>query len=332
MMSNPRNVSLETFFLIQELLRRIPSRHKISASELHKQLEDAGYPRDIRTIQRWLDQLVLYFDIEQDSAHRPYGYRWSKRPRGFLVPQLSEQESLLLMLAEQNLRPLLPPSLKKAMDGFFIQARSNLAPFGESSAALAREWLSKVRVVSQTQPLLPPQINEAIFQNVSEALYRNQWLAVEYKNAEGNITKADVMPLGLAQQGARLYLVCRFENFDNERSLAIHRILKARARDISFKRPREFNLQSYDESGRFGFSEGKMIALSFEIKKDAGLHLLESPLSKDQQVKETKNHYQIRATVIDTWQLTWWLQGFGANVRNIKKHKVSVKKKGASPR
>src|SRR3546814_5998916 len=91
------------------------------------------------------------------------------------------------------------------------------------------------------------------------------------------------MPLDLAQQGPRLYLVCRFRNFENERSLALHRIIAARALTLTLDRPKDFKLQQYDDDGRFGFGEGNRIRLTFEIEKTAGLHLLESPLSVDRK-------------------------------------------------
>ena len=174
------------------------------------------------------------------------------------------------------------------MDGFFTQARTNLAPHDNArpSAQRSREWLSKVRVVSTTQPLLPPKIKPGVFDAVSNALYANLWLKVDYKNAAGQQITADVMPLGLAQQGPRLYLVCRFRDYDNERSLALHRIHSATASTLPFDRPPEFDLARYDDDGRFGFGEGKKVRLSFAITKDAGLQLLECPLSADQQVKE----------------------------------------------
>src|SRR5690606_30927109 len=123
-----------------------------------------------------------------------------------------------------------------------------------------------------------------------------------------------VMPLGLAQQGPRLYLVCRYEGFDNERSLAVHRIKRATVSGIGFQRPPEFSLQKYDDDGRFGFGEGKRITLSFCIAKPAGQHLLESRLSTDQRVVEHDDYYAITATVIDSARLTWWLNGFGEQV------------------
>ena len=128
------------------------------------------------------------------------------------------------------------------------------------------------------------------------------------------------MPLGLAQQGPRLYLVCRFEGFDNERSLALHRIGKAEASTLRFERPAGFDLQKYDDDGRFGFGEGERVRLSFAIEKETGFHLLETPLSRDQQVREVDDSWmEVTATVVDSAMLDWWLRGFGEAVRGVRK-------------
>lgn len=308
----------ETVLLALELMRRIPRGRKVTAKELHEQLADTEMGRDLRTVQRQLEMLSEHFEIERDDRNKPYGYRWKDRAKGLALPMLTEQESLLLTLAEQHLRSLLPASLMKSMEGFFTQARTNLAPY--SNAKREREWLKKVRVVSTTQPLLPPKIKAGVFEQVSNALYANQWLAVDYENAAGKRTQANVMPLGLAQQGPRLFLVCRFEGYDNERSLALHRIHSAQASTLTFERPKDFDLEQYDNDGRFGFGEGKRIKLTFHIDKEAGFHLLESPLSEDQQVKELEDAYEISATAVDTAMLDWWLRGFGEALRSVTKN------------
>ena len=308
----------ETVLLALELMRRIPRGRKVTAKELHEQLADTDMGRDLRTVQRQLEMLSEHFEIERDERNKPYGYRWKDRAKGLALPMLTEQESLLLTLSEQHLRSLLPASLMKSMEGFFTQARTNLAPY--SNAKREREWLKKVRVVSTTQPLLPPRIKPGVFEQVSNALYANQWLVVEYENASGKRTQAEVMPLGLAQQGPRLYLVCRFQGYDNERSLAMHRIHTAKATTLTFERPKDFDLEKYDNDGRFGFGEGKRIRLTFRIDKEAGFHLLESPLSEDQQVKELENAYEISATVVDSAMLDWWLSGFGEALCSVTKN------------
>jgi predicted DNA-binding transcriptional regulator YafY len=315
-----RSDTIETVLLALEVLRRIPRNGKVSATEIHDQLEGINFKRDLRTIQRQLEMLSQHFEIERDDRNKPYGYKWKERAKGLALPMLSEQESLLLTLAEQHLRNLLPAALMKSMESFFSQARTNLGP--QANSKREREWLSKVRVVSTSQPLLPPKIIPGVFDAVSNALYANRWLNLEYKNAAGKIAKAEVMPLGLAQQGPRLYLVCRYKGYDNERSLALHRIVSAEASTLTFERPKNFNLQQYDDDGRFGFGEGKRIRLTFRIDKDAGFHLLESPLAADQQVKEIGERFEISATVVDTAQLEWWLRGLGDRVSNVQRHSI----------
>ncbi len=305
--------TLETLQFALELLKRIPRHGKISASDLHRQMTEAGWQRDLRTVQRQLDELSQNFDIDRDDRERPYGYRWKQQARGLSLPGLNEKEALLLALAEQHLANLLPAQVMKSMRPFFQQANATLAADSEGPRT-ARQWMDKVRVVSVNQPLLAPDLEASVFDAVSAALYGNFWLDVEYRNSASRTVSASVMPLGLAQQGTRLYLVCRFRGFDDNRSLALHRIRRAQASTLRFKPPANFDLQTFDDEGRFAFGEGRRIKLRMRIAKGAGLHLLESRLSKDQTVIERDDCYEIVATVTDSAQLKWWLRGFGDEV------------------
>ena len=315
--------SLETLQLSHELLRRIPKGRTITAPELHQQLTEAGYGREMRTIQRQLETLSELYDIERNDSSKPYRYRWKENAKGLSLPGLSAQESLLLTLAEQQLHNLLPARLMNSMQGFFRQARGQLNENGKSQPE--REWLDKVRVVSTSQPQLPPKVHSNVFEQVSNALFGNQWLDVNYQNAARKTTSSRVMPLGLAQQGPRMYLVCRFEGYDNERSLALHRMISASASTLTFARPKDFDLKQFDDNGRFGYGIGNKIRLSFRIEKDAGLHVVECPLSHDQQVVELKDAFEITATVVDTAMLDWWLRGFGDSASNIVQTPVDSK-------
>lgn len=315
-MSNKKPDTFETLRLALELLRRIPRQSKVSTSELHQQLLAAGFERDERSIQRMLKSLSEQFDIERDERSLPYGYRWKDKGQGLMVPTLNRQESLLLMLAEQQLRPLLPPTVLKSMEGFFRQARANLAP--HQNATLEKQWLQKVRVVSEMQPLLPPKLAKGVLDAVTGALYANHWLDVDYTNRRDEHKQHRIMPLGLAQQGPRLYLVCRFEGYDNQRIMALHRIHSAIDTDLPFKRP-DFDLTAYEDEGNLAVGNGERIHLQFEIDKAPGKHLLESPLSEDQSVEEGSDSYNISATVMQTLLLDRWLNSFGTTIRNIRK-------------
>jgi hypothetical protein len=67
---------------------------------------------------------------------------------------------------------------------------------------------------------------------------------------------------------------------------------------------------------------GQRIRLQFDIDKGPGRHLLESPLSPDQNVQFTTTGYTITATVQQTLLLDRWLNSFGGQVSNICKTAV----------
>ncbi|MFM2051958.1 MAG: hypothetical protein RL682_2449 [Pseudomonadota bacterium] len=304
--------NLETLHLCLEMLKRIPRQRKIDSRELQTQLKEAGYERDMRTIQRQLESLCENFDIERDDTSRPYGYRWKESAVGLSLPGLSEQESLLLALAEQQLHQQLPSSLMKSMQGFFDQARRNLSPLHTGqTVARAREWIKKVRVVSTTLPMLPPKINADVFEQVSQALYNNCWLELSYKNALGKNTQAKVMPLGLAQQGVRMFMPCRFEGYDDIRNLALHRIQSATCSNLRFQRPTDFDLQAYDDNGRFAFGVGGQIAIHLWISSELAVLLAESPLAANQVITPyvgQSGGSELKATITDSALLIWWLR------------------------
>jgi predicted DNA-binding transcriptional regulator YafY len=294
------------------MLDMIPRVGKISASEIHVRLQDLGYVRDLRSIQRQMEVLSNQFSIERDNSSKPYGYKWHPEAKGISIPGLTLHESLLLNLAEKYLRNLFPSSLKQAMDGFFKQARFNLSNVADEK--LERRWLDKVRVVSPGLALLPPEIKGGVLEAISQALFHETWLELEYTNQSSERKKHRVMPLGLAQQGARLVLVVRFEGYEDERSLAVSRITKAEDTQLPFPPGKGFDLAKYEERGGFGYSHGKNILLKFRIDRKLGMFLTESRLSKDQTVVELDTQFEITATVAESEHLVWWLRGFGRQV------------------
>ena len=321
------NDSLDTALLLMETLKRIPRKRWVTAAALQKQLAAVGYQRNIRTFQRHLDTLSSAFELERDERSKPFGYRWKEQAPALSLPGLTAQESLLLRLAQAHLQMLLPPKLLRSMEPYFEQAGRNLdagASSADAQARSARQWLRKVRVVPTSQPLLPPTIDPEVLEEVTTALQDNRWLQVQYRNAAQQERNARVMPLGLVQQGTSLYLVCRFEGYDNERNLALHRMQAAEAQLSSFSYPDDFDLERYEADGRFGYGNGEYIRLRFCIDKGAGLHLTEARLSEDQTVQEHAGHYAIEATVVETDMLDWWLRGFGGAVWDVQREAVPV--------
>lgn len=319
MANRPRDI--DATMLQLEILRRIPKTPcTIDAKSLHQQLLENGFERDLRSIQRILKTLCEHFDIECDSEAKPHTYAWKERSSGLALPILNEKQSLLLKLAEQQLKYLLPANLMSSMKPFFEQAERMVY---REKGSPEHQWLNKVCSTLSSLALIPAKIKDEIFGAVSQALFHNRLLKIEYQNREGKKSSSTVMPLAIAQQEASIYLVCRYENYDDTRLLALHRILKAELSSFHFTPPKDFNLQRYQDDGYLGFGNGKKIRLTFSIEKTAGFHLTETPLSRDQKILEVSDrHYRIQATVADTEMLVWWLRKFGEDVWDIQQEEL----------
>ncbi|MDH2997876.1 WYL domain-containing protein [Pasteurellaceae bacterium LFhippo2] len=321
MANRPKDI--EATLVLLDILRLIPKLpRKITANEIHEKLLDLGYARTLRSTQRNLQSLSEYFEIECDMRCKPYGYSWQERSKGLDIPILTEQQSLMLTLAEQQLKHLLPTNIMSSMKPFFEQAHRKV--YGSMDRP-EYEWLGKVRSMPTSLPLIPAKIKEDIFSTVSTALYQNHYLKIEYQNQSGKKHSADIMPLALVQQGPTIYLVVRYEGFDDNRILALHRIKKAELSTLTFKRPKDFSLKQYEEEGHLGFgSSGEKIRLTFSILRSAGFHLTETPISRDQMIlEESEDHYRIQATVAENDMLEWWLRKFGDDIWDIEREKVS---------
>jgi predicted DNA-binding transcriptional regulator YafY len=298
------------------MLRRLPRfPSKITAGELTEYLAREGFEVSKRSVERDLLELQAAFLFEYDARARPYGWYWPREVVSLQLPGLSLTEAIAFTLTQQQLAPLLPASSLKQLGPYFDAAKKALREHARGAA-----WSSKVRVVSANQALLPPNIDAHVQQTVSEALFRDQQLLLRYRRrAHTEATQEIVNPLALVQRGAVLYLVCTFADRPDPRMLVLHRMVAAQMLDEPARRPKGFNVDAYIASGAFGFGTGKSLKLEAVFERNAGQHLLHTPLAADQRIKVLSDSaLQIKATVHDNPQLRWWLLAFGDQIE-IKK-------------
>ena len=302
-----------------ELLRRVPLTKKVTATELQRQLAAIGIVRTQRAVRMQLDTLAELGEVKGDGG-RPIGYRRVAKARGFDAAQMTEQESLLLMLAQKVLASLLPPSLVQALDGFFVQARREFDPFGDDT--LAKQWLSKVHVSSDLPMLIPPKIGDDVMETVSHALYQNLPLTIDYRHGDGTQSHNKGKPLGLVQQGVRMYLVCALAGKALPYPFALHRMLKAKAGKTAFERPADFDLKRFDDAGGISFATGANVRVSFRLARNAGQHVTETPLASDQRHVDEGSHLRFTVTYPDSLRLDRWLWSFGPDISDVRKEPI----------
>ena len=210
--SETPTISFEGAVIVLRVLQLIPKHGWTTAREIREILDADGIRLETRTMQRILKTLREHpeiFPLETELEGRTLRYRWSPSAKGFHLPVLSPQDMLLLRLAEEHLLFQLPSSVLAGLRPLFREARqlSSTAPHVKRECS----WLQKVKVVSPALSFMPPRIRPLVFENVTQALYEDKVLSIDYRNAKGRLISARVMPLGLVQQDVRTYLVCRFE-------------------------------------------------------------------------------------------------------------------------
>lgn len=195
------SASRDALFVIT-ILRLIPRNKWISTTEIKQALEELGYSVEPRRLQRILRDIHKCDDlyVECNTSGKPYGYRRRMPDSDLAADKLRAPESLLLRLAEEHLKYQLPTSIMKTLAPLFDSARRSLKEEGTSARQSA--WMQKVAFVPDSISLMPPRILTRIFEGVSEGLYRDSKLDIEYQNVNGECKKRTVSPLGACSAGA----------------------------------------------------------------------------------------------------------------------------------
>lgn len=311
-MTTANNTLVRQWHILQKLPK---APRKISSAAICRSLDADGFAVSKRTVERDLILLAGTFPIECDSRDKPYGWSWGRDARPLSIPGLSLHEALTFELVRQHLTPLLPTSTLAHLRPYFDMASRTLESEGGQTAT--SRWPDKVRAVPASQPLLPPTVVDGVQDAVYEALLNDKQLRILYrKKGTAESVQYRVHPLAIVLRGQITYLVCTLNDNTDTRLLVLHRIESTDALDNLACRPVDFDLDEYLDSGALGFGNGETVKLEAIFTAKAGGHLYETPLSHDQEIEELPDGcLKVVATVRDTPQLRWWLNGFGENAR-----------------
>ena len=310
------------------MLKRVPrAPKKITTKELQEYLRNQeSIEVTERTIQRDLLALTEHLPLQCDDRNKPFG--WSFRNDADLsIAAMDANTAITLDMVGRFLEKLMPvqalDSLKPQMDA----AKSFLSNIKHRGKT---RWSDKVAMLPRGLPLIPARVNKVVLEAVYTALLEDRAMDV-IRNKPDRPER--IHPLGIVHRGSVIYLVCGFWDYPQVRQVAMHRIQKVQVLDEPCKKPAEFTtLQDYINSGEFSYMLGdKPIKLKARFYDGAGNHLRETPLSEDQRItdEDGDDEFTVHATVADTYELRWWLQGFGMGVEvlapaNLRKEFVEL--------
>ena len=315
--------------LYMAILKRLSHRCFMTTKDIYNSLVNDGWNIQPLTVHRALKALRENdeFGLICDESSKPYGYKLASCP--VLSRDLSPTESLLLRMAQSQLRYQLPANLLSTLSPLFDQATENL--FDSPSARKQREWLRKIAVLPNHLTFLPPKILNRIFETITTALYNGTKLRIVYKTTyKGHKDKPHVVsPLGLVQQDVRLYLVCRYDGYDNVRHLAVHRITSAEMLDFPADVPDGFLLDDYLKDRQFNYANenAQMVRLSFEVTNpNTAINLTETPFNHTQTIEEIEpGRWRISVTLLDSRLIDGWLAMWtkDGGIENISRTPIS---------
>ena len=297
------------------MLKRIPVEpRKVSAKGLVDYLRlQEGYDITERTVQRDLIALSTSFGLKCDDRSKPYGWSFSK---GSVldIPLMDSMTALTFDMVGRYLRDMLPASVMQYLTPHINQARERL---DDLKPRLGGKWSSKFVTLPEGFQLKPATIPPNVIEQVYQAVLENRCLEID--RGDGNEL---VHPLGIVHRGRVIYLIATFFRYEDVRQISLQRINKATISDQKMRKPRNFSLKSYIDGGGFDYKDraNKSIKIKLRFYGEAGNNLHDTPLSDDQKIITVDDDLDIKivsATVSDTWELRWWVLGFGSQVEVI---------------
>jgi predicted DNA-binding transcriptional regulator YafY len=311
----PRQGSIsETVERYLRIMQLVPRGRRTDAARIEGQLASEGLSVTRRSVQRDLESLERSFPgLLCDRETKPYGWYWDKNAPLLGIPQMGVSAAVTFNLVETYLSPTLPRATLKYLNPYFAEARSTL---GRQPGSRMSRWPKKVCIVPRGQPMLSPDVSDAVLEAVYTALLEERAFEVTYRPRGAKVDKTyEVHPQGMVVRSGALLLVCTLFKYDDVKQLVLHRMKTAVLSSQPARRLSGFDLDDYVQGGEVAFRLGGKIGLRIRMSSAAAHTLHESPLSRDQKIALLEEGIEeLSATVPDTLELRTWLRSYGAAI------------------
>ena len=303
----------ETVNRLLDLLDCIPREPaEISTTALREKLLTRGHDVTVRTVQRDLEHLSGKFPLVDNEKGRTKYWSFLKSHAGLEVPHMSNATEITMLLVRDYLRAILPSAVLDQLAPYFSRAGSVL------QGTRFERWDKKAALIQRGPELTPSPIDSAVRETAFQALLDEVQFEADYlSRGETTAKRYRISPLGLVVRQGVFYLIGTLWEYTDVRQFALHRMTKPSLLDEPVQPNKDFSLQRYikDESGFAYVRSDQPIKLVALFSAETGEQFSEWQLAKDQRTTtEPDGRLRLEATVPDTEELRWWLQGFGEYV------------------
>ena len=183
-----------------------------------------------------------------------------------------------------------------------------------------KAWEQKVFLLPSGVSLQTPSYDEELLTKIYTALFHDQQLRVLYQSREADRAEKRIFnPLGLVFRNNTSYAVGTFWDYTDVLQLSLHRFQAVENIRLPVRKPKGFSIKRYVDSGAFSYPVStKQLNLQARFYDGAGDHLEENPLTSNQTISFQGQSLLLKAKVLDSNELRWWLQGFGSAVEVLK--------------
>jgi predicted DNA-binding transcriptional regulator YafY len=326
-----------TSTLDETLLQILPTERDLEAwlstPEIHRRLKERGHAVDYtKKVQRHLEALEkgkLVISRQEGRALVWQRKPWLQGSRGN-VNLMGASEAVAFNILQRFAGNKLPDAVTKDIEPLFKAAEVRLSQ-EKADSRVYRAWGDKIDSVDGTFSLIRPKLRPEVFQTVATATFFERELLVQYRAAykgeQANEPQAKPLwPLALVESAGVMYMVAQDptrapqpEKGKNDWLRTLYRLDRmgsAIESGKTFKYPDDFKLRQYIETEQaFNFLTEPPVWLELAFEGNAGNHLKESPMAKDQEVEAMPDgRLKVSGTVIPSLKLRWWLRSIGAAV------------------
>lgn len=277
-------------------------------------------PPVVKTVQRRLEEMLKDSLVVMEQRGRAKYWRKVAGASGLAAKAagtMTHDEALALQTLRRFSTWRIPTLVAETLSPLFDVAGKRLATVNNEHERRYRKWIDKIEVETGSFALRYPEVDPDIFATVSQALFNEQKLEILYqpRSKVNNAKAKTIYPLGLVEVGGLVYLVAAMPRQPQPAMYRLDRLARVTMLPESFAYPRGFRLSEYvREQRQFDFMVEGEIDLRLRFRNGAGNHLLEAPLSEDQQAAQNGDALEVRGTVLLSQRLRWWLRAFGPNV------------------
>jgi predicted DNA-binding transcriptional regulator YafY len=293
-----------------------------TVSDIEYYLGEKGIHVSRRTIQRDLDLFKRMFQdgIQEDMERGQRGAAWCwapVSPFGWHLPGLNIETRLALFLGRQI--------LSKTWPTFPFQESGDSWKTIPMMGSADWQWWTRIRVIDAGIPRIPPEMNDRIVQTLLTGYLLGKKIEISYNTTDpayaGQPLLGIIDPLGIVIRDGRLHMVCRFGT-SAPRYISFQRVGEAKITAESVTTPEDFNLDEFIQQ-EFLFPVDKqkrisMLHVVLRFTKEAARTVLERPIGVDQEYRvdpdKGDGYLLVSATVHDTKDLRWWINGYGPSV------------------